>query len=157
MILLASPKIVKNVQIYEVVEGKSFEIKCPISPFAYPEPTVLWKKVCNNDVDVVVRNHFLSLLQDSTILQEASGTSFRIETVNQTDQGLYTCIANNSVGSDESAPNKLVVLYKPRIKRSLSEPEVKKYHTGDSVLIECEANGMPNPHVSTLLPGRLKF
>ena len=83
-----------------VREGSTTKIPC--QAFGYPPPTIVWKR--NNEI----LNDRVSV-SDSVSVHTGYGNVTRV-TVNLTianasrgDTGVYTCSANNSIGSDSSS------------------------------------------------------
>lgn len=134
---LSPPSLVSKPAGSEIaIRTEKFVLKC--IAYGYPTPAISWKKGEEQ------------LESGERISIEQAGLGLVISSVENTDKGTYTCIAENSEGSDEfstvvsveSAP------YFP------APPSDETKGPGESVDIECRAEGVPSPIVTWLVNGQ---
>ncbi|XP_029472227.1 immunoglobulin superfamily member 10 [Rhinatrema bivittatum] len=130
----------------QVPYGKDFKVDCKAS--GSPLPEISWS------------------LPDGTMINNVlqaddSGRRFRrytlfdngtlyLNKVGKSEEGDYTCYAQNTLGKDEMRVHITVVTIAPQIKdnyRTLS-----KVQAGNTALFDCEAIGEPKPKIFWLLP-----
>ncbi|XP_047115138.1 nephrin-like isoform X1 [Schistocerca piceifrons] len=67
--------------------------------------------------------------------------SLRLNDINRTQAGNYTCIVSNAIGDTESSPLRVTVKYRPVCR--LQHPMVYAVALGDDVELDCAANAVP--------------
>uniref|UniRef100_A0A8C4VMK0 Roundabout guidance receptor 2 n=1 Tax=Gopherus evgoodei TaxID=1825980 RepID=A0A8C4VMK0_9SAUR len=110
-----------------VLEEEAVEFRCQVQ--GDPQPTVRWKK---DDVDLP-RGRY-DIKDDYTL---------RIKKATSTDEGTYTCIAENRVGKVEASAA-LTVRAPPQF---VIRPRDQIVAQGKTVTFPCETKGNPQPAV----------
>ena len=80
-------------QVYTITEDDD-NITCTAT--GYPVPDIVW---LNNDGSVVDKNRLITDSVMTTVTGNLSSVSVSM-IVTSNDTGVYTCVANNSVGND---------------------------------------------------------
>ncbi|NXJ10968.1 IGS10 protein, partial [Odontophorus gujanensis] len=126
--------------------GKDFRVDCKAS--GSPAPEISWSlpdgTVINNAMladDSGHRSRRYVLFDNGTLYLNRAGV---------TEEGDYTCYAQNTLGRDEMKIHITVVMAAPQIKHS--HKTYMKVKAGDTALLDCEAVGEPKPKVFWLLP-----
>jgi len=101
-----------------------------IAPRGSPEPIIWWEK---NGSPLQLNTQQYRAFDNGTFL---------IPNATLVDNGEYRCVAQNDAGLRRSAPAFLNVFEKPSF---LIKPQTKKYQTGATVRLECQAKGFPQP------------
>jgi hypothetical protein len=109
------------------VAGSRAELKC--SATGYPKPQIEWKK------DNSAENLPLSA--------QITDTHLSIASVHSDDEGEYTCVASNQLGTIESQPARLVVYERPTFIKHMANVTVGV--ATKSLTLECNAKGKPQP------------
>lgn len=81
-----------------------------------------------------------------------SNGTFVIQNVQLQDRGQYLCIARNLYGSDRMTVTLVVLAHVPRV--TLPRHRDVMVYLGKSVVLECQAQGLPTPNISWVLPDR---
>ncbi|XP_039285448.1 roundabout homolog 2 [Nilaparvata lugens] len=116
-----------------VAAGGTALLECG-PPKGIPEPSVFWKK-----------NAKVVELESNKRIRLVDGHNLVISEVEQADQGVYQCVAQNVVGHRESTSATLTVHVKPYLK---TEPAaVTVAVRGDTVELACSVGGDPAPTV----------
>ncbi|XP_076875026.1 neural cell adhesion molecule L1.1 isoform X2 [Brachyhypopomus gauderio] len=119
---------------YQALKGHSLTLEC--IPHGLPTPTVTWKRKDGP-------------LSPSNIMKTSFDRHLVFKEISESDEGEYTCTANNMEGSIthtyivtvEAAP------YWTKITQS------QLYAPGEKVLLECQARGIPTPSVTWRING----
>ncbi|XP_042736978.1 immunoglobulin superfamily member 10 isoform X3 [Lagopus leucura] len=126
--------------------GKDFQVDCKAS--GSPAPEISWSlpdgTVINNAMladDSGHRSGRYVLFDNGTLYLNRAGA---------TEEGDYTCYAQNTLGRDEMKIHITVVTAAPRIKQN--HKTYIKVKAGDTALLDCEAAGEPKPKIFWLLP-----
>uniref|UniRef100_A0A8C9L8K2 Immunoglobulin superfamily member 10 n=1 Tax=Pavo cristatus TaxID=9049 RepID=A0A8C9L8K2_PAVCR len=126
--------------------GKDFQVDCKAS--GSPAPEISWSlpdgTVINNAMladDSGRRTRRYVLFDNGTLYLNRAGV---------TEEGDYTCYAQNTLGRDEMKIHITVVTAAPQIKHSYKT--YIKVKAGDTALLDCEAAGEPKPKIFWLLP-----
>eukprot|EP00063_Salmo_salar_P045676 XP_014020511.1 PREDICTED: immunoglobulin superfamily member 10-like [Salmo salar] len=116
----------------------------PCEAIGQPPPTITWTKVSTGAV--------MSLDYKAERFQVLPNGTFLIRSVQVQDRGTYICSAQNSVGLDRALVTLDVWSRPPRIQlpnhRDATVPQ------GGEVRLECQAQGVPVPLLSWVLPDR---
>ncbi|NXI64510.1 IGS10 protein, partial [Anseranas semipalmata] len=126
--------------------GKDFKVDCKAS--GSPAPEISWSlpdgTVINNAMladDSGCRSRRYVLFDNGTLYLNRAGI---------TEEGDYTCYAQNTLGRDEMKIHITVVMAAPQIKHS--HKTYIKVKAGDTALLDCEVVGEPKPKIFWLLP-----
>ena len=95
---LVQPEFISNPENLTVTEGEDVNLQCEVS--GNPIPDVRWTKD-GEAVNITDQRINVSFMGNTSIL--------RIVSVVQADQGLYRCVANNSVNTQNSFPGTLTI------------------------------------------------
>uniref|UniRef100_A0A8C8RVR0 Matrix remodeling associated 5 n=1 Tax=Pelusios castaneus TaxID=367368 RepID=A0A8C8RVR0_9SAUR len=116
----------------------------PCEAVGEPKPFVSWTKVSTGALMTVnTRIQRFEVLKNGT---------FVIRNVQLQDHGQYLCTAQNLHGVDKMIVLLTVVAQQPKM--LVSRYRDATVYFGDSVAMECQANGIPSPHFSWILPDR---
>lgn len=96
---LVQPEFITNPENSSVTEGKNVTLQCKV--YGNPAPDVRWTK----------DGKAVNIADPSQINVSSTGntSSLTIVSVVQADQGLYRCVANNSLNTTTSHSGKLTV------------------------------------------------
>lgn len=83
------------------------------------------------------------------------GSVLHIDNAKESDSGLYTCLAQNQVGSVEASAEIRIRGYGPRAPRLTLRPYPITVSQGTSVEIPCKAEGDPLPSITWIKDGIL--
>ncbi|XP_029767616.1 roundabout homolog 2 [Terrapene carolina triunguis] len=114
-----------------VLEEEAVEFRCQVQ--GDPQPTVRWKK---DDVDLP-RGRY-DIKDDYTL---------RIKKATSTDEGTYTCIAENRVGKVEASATLIVRARPVAPPQFVIRPRDQIVAQGRTVTFPCETKGNPQPAV----------
>ncbi|XP_034648433.1 roundabout homolog 2 isoform X16 [Trachemys scripta elegans] len=114
-----------------VLEEEAVEFRCQVQ--GDPQPTVRWKK---DDVDLP-RGRY-DIKDDYTL---------RIKKATSTDEGTYTCIAENRVGKVEASATLTVRARPVAPPQFVIRPRDQIVAQGRTVTFPCETKGNPQPAV----------
>ncbi|XP_008938771.1 PREDICTED: matrix-remodeling-associated protein 5 isoform X2 [Merops nubicus] len=137
------PKIItKGSQSISILAETDAFIPC--DAVGEPKPFITWTKVSTG-----------ALMTANTRLQRfevwKNGTLL-IRNVQLQDHGQYLCTAQNLHGIDKMIIVLTVVAHQPKILHSRYR-DVTVYF-GETISMECQASGTPNPHISWIFPDR---
>ncbi|XP_062397006.1 neural cell adhesion molecule L1.1-like isoform X2 [Sardina pilchardus] len=118
---------------YMALRGQSFNLEC--IPYGLPTPTVTWKRKDGNQVKALNTKNY--------------GRYLHFKNISSSDDGEYECIAENLVGST-SHRYTLQVEAAPYFTK---EPQSLMYAPGETVRLECQAEGIPTPVVTWSING----
>uniref|UniRef100_A0A6J0V971 Contactin-3 isoform X1 n=2 Tax=Pogona vitticeps TaxID=103695 RepID=A0A6J0V971_9SAUR len=116
-------------KLIQLLMGSTAHFEC--KPRASPKATITWKK----GGELLQENERISLLKDG---------SLRIASVNKSDAGSYTCLAENQFGKASSSTS-LLVTEPTRITLAPSNMDVT---VGESVILLCQVQHDPLLDVS---------
>ncbi|XP_053313351.1 matrix-remodeling-associated protein 5 [Spea bombifrons] len=109
-----------------------------------PKPSISWTKVSTGAIMTVnTRIQRFEVLQNGTL---------HIQNLQLQDRGQYLCTAHNQLGLDRMLITLTVVAQQPKMLSSRYK-DVTVY-LGDTVTMDCHANGVPSPHISWIFPDR---
>uniref|UniRef100_A0A8B9Q3B3 Matrix remodeling associated 5 n=1 Tax=Apteryx owenii TaxID=8824 RepID=A0A8B9Q3B3_APTOW len=116
----------------------------PCDAVGEPKPFLTWTKVSTG-----------ALMTANTRLQRfevlKNGT-FVIRNAQLQDRGQYMCTAQNLHGIDKMIIVLIVVAHQPKI--LLTRYRDVTVYFGETVAMECQASGIPSPHISWIFPDR---
>ncbi|KAM9812236.1 immunoglobulin superfamily member 10 isoform X1 [Syngnathus typhle] len=142
VLMMRKPKILGgNAASFTVLTHSDAFLPC--DAVGDPVPVISWKRFSSstgNTVTIKGKMGKFELLRNGTL---------SIQNVNTKDRGQYICIAENDHGSDKLIVTLSVVAYPSRI----LEPKMReiKSHAGNTVEIQCKADGRPTPAISWIL------
>ncbi|XP_041858722.1 immunoglobulin superfamily member 10-like [Melanotaenia boesemani] len=106
-----------------------------------PKPSITWTKVATGAVMSIHSSQRFKVLPNGTLV---------IQNVQLQDRGTYICIANSFLGRDRLVTTLEVWTRPPRMQ--LASYREVTIHQGGEVHLECQADGVPNPLLSWVLP-----
>ncbi|XP_051999077.1 matrix-remodeling-associated protein 5 [Xyrauchen texanus] len=109
-----------------------------------PKPFLTWTKVSTG-----------AILSANTRIQRfevLSNGTFIIHNVQIQDRGQYLCSARNLYGTDKIIVTLVVSAHMPRM--TLPRHQDMTVYLGNTALMECQAQGLPPPNISWVLPDR---
>ncbi|XP_054274117.1 peroxidasin-like isoform X2 [Macrosteles quadrilineatus] len=128
------PHFVTMPENQTVRSGSKAQLRCEAD--GSPEPVITWFK----DGRSVVPQGRVSITSEGTLLT--------VEHAKESDSGLYTCLAQNQVGSAEASGELRVRGYGPRPPRLVLTPYPVNAPVASSVELPCKAEGEPLPTVA---------
>ncbi|KAM6934053.1 matrix-remodeling-associated protein 5-like [Xenentodon cancila] len=109
-----------------------------------PKPTITWTKVATGAVmSIHSRVQRFEVLPNGTLV---------IQNVQLQDRGTYICSANSFLGRDRLLTSLEVWTRPPRMQLATYREVI--IHQGGEVHLECQADGVPTPLLSWVLPDR---
>ncbi|XP_018581127.2 neural cell adhesion molecule L1.1-like isoform X3 [Scleropages formosus] len=117
------------------LRGQSLVLEC--IPKGLPTPSVTWQRLTNG------------VLSTSRTSTQNFGRWLRFNSIDESDQGDYECIANNSQGTAKHFFTVTVEAAPYWIKK----PASNLYAPGENVRLECHAEGIPTPTITWSLNG----
>ncbi|XP_051950032.1 hemicentin-1 [Xyrauchen texanus] len=117
-----------------VLEGHMISLLCDVQ--AYPPADIIWTK----DGQVLEFSTGIHLLPGGQMVQ--------MHRAGQQDAGQYVCTATNSAGQDQKSIILTVYALPTLVPRLDSESEVMTPQVGSSLILRCEAHGIPEPEVT---------
>ncbi|MEE6501038.1 hypothetical protein FKM82_004042 [Ascaphus truei] len=130
----------------QVPFGKDFKVDCKAS--GSPLPEITWSLPDGTMINNVLQADDSGRRIRRYILFD-NGTLY-LNKVGITEEGDYTCYAENTLGKDEMKVHITVVTAAPRIK--LNQKAHYSVRAGESAALDCEAIGEPKPKTFWLLP-----
>ncbi|KAL3064797.1 hypothetical protein OYC64_000931 [Pagothenia borchgrevinki] len=122
----------------QALRGDSVVLEC--LPKGLPTPKVAWKKKDGSLEETSGR-----------VDSDSHGRWFRFDSIEQNDDGEYECIASNNQGS-VSHSFTLTVEAPPYWVKA---PQSLRYAPGETVRLDCQAEGIPTPKISWSINGEL--
>ncbi|XP_040913528.1 matrix-remodeling-associated protein 5-like [Toxotes jaculatrix] len=109
-----------------------------------PKPSITWTKVATGAVmSVHSKTQRFEVLPNGTLV---------IQNIQLQDRGTYICSAHSFLGRDRLLTTLEVWTRPPRMQ--LASYREATIHQGGELLLECQANGVPAPLLSWVLPDR---
>ncbi|XP_076335069.1 cell adhesion molecule Dscam1-like [Tachypleus tridentatus] len=109
--------------------GKQAILRCDVG--GYPRPHITWKKVSDfRTEDVVLQSDYRTKIWDNG--------SLSINSVENADEGLYTCYAENGIDEGITASIRLELHVPPNIIVVEGSKSIRK---GESTLLQCAVSG----------------
>uniref|UniRef100_A0A673KUF6 Matrix-remodeling-associated protein 5-like n=1 Tax=Sinocyclocheilus rhinocerous TaxID=307959 RepID=A0A673KUF6_9TELE len=131
-------------KLHTVTVNAGTDVQLPCDYVGEPKPLLTWTKVSTGAV-----------ISTNTKIQrfevQSNGT-FVIHSVQLQDRGQYLCSARNPHGIDKMMVTLVVLAHTPR----MMPPRHKDItvYLGNSAFLECQAQGLPIPNISWVLPDR---
>uniref|UniRef100_A0A4W5JJJ4 L1 cell adhesion molecule, paralog a n=1 Tax=Hucho hucho TaxID=62062 RepID=A0A4W5JJJ4_9TELE len=120
---------------YHALRGQSLELECIVQ--GLPTPTVQWVRKDGQ-------------LSESRTSRHLSDRLLRISNISDSDGGEYQCSVNNSQG-------KVTHTYTVSVEAApywTKEPVSQLYAPGETVRLDCQADGIPSPAVTWSINGK---
>ncbi|XP_066565632.1 immunoglobulin superfamily member 10 [Amia ocellicauda] len=130
----------------QVTYGNDLKVDCKAS--GAPEPEISWGLPDGTLLNSVLQADDNGGRSRRYVLFD-NGTLY-LNKVGMSEEGDYTCYAENTLGKDEMKVHITVVTAAPRIKTP--QNTYTKVSSGDKVMFDCEAMGEPKPKILWLLP-----
>ncbi|KAB0402992.1 hypothetical protein E2I00_005667 [Balaenoptera physalus] len=130
--LSVTPVITTPLETVDALVEEVATFMCAVE--SYPQPEISW-----------TRNKILIKLFDTRYSIRENGQLLTILSVEDSDDGIYCCIANNGVGGAAESCGALQVKMKPKITRP---PINVKIIEGLKAVLPCTTMGNPKPSVS---------
>ncbi|XP_037698412.1 immunoglobulin superfamily member 10 isoform X2 [Choloepus didactylus] len=132
----------------QVLHGKDFQVDCKAS--GSPVPEISWSlpdgTIINSAMQADDSGH---RTQRYTLFD--NGTLY-FNKVGITEEGDYTCYAQNTLGKDEMKFHLTVITAAPRIRQGFKT--YRRLKAGETAILDCEVIGEPKPKIFWLLPSK---
>uniref|UniRef100_A0A4W3HGG3 Peroxidasin n=1 Tax=Callorhinchus milii TaxID=7868 RepID=A0A4W3HGG3_CALMI len=128
------PRITTEPQDADVTSGNTVYFTCRAE--GNPKPEIIWLRN-NNELDMKYHPR-LNLLDDGTLM---------IQNIQETDQGVYQCMAKNVAGEVKTPEVILRYFEIPARPAFVIQPQNTEVLVGESVTLECSATGNPQPRI----------
>ncbi|XP_030054785.1 peroxidasin homolog isoform X2 [Microcaecilia unicolor] len=128
------PRITSEPQDVDVTSGNTVYFTCRAE--GNPKPEIIWLR--NNNELSMKDDARLNLLDDGTLM---------IQNTQETDQGVYQCMAKNVAGEVKTHEVTLRYFGSPARPTFVIQPQNTEVLVGESVTLECSATGHPQPVV----------
>ncbi|XP_034287338.1 matrix-remodeling-associated protein 5 [Pantherophis guttatus] len=140
------PKIItKMSNILSALAESHVAIPCDAT--GEPKPLFSWTKISTGaTMTAQTKMQRFAVLKNGTLL---------IHSVQLQDRGQYLCAAENSHGTDKMIVLLMVIAQQPKMLGSRFK-DLTVYF-GEEVTMDCQATGIPNPHISWIFPNRKIF
>ncbi|XP_075856627.1 peroxidasin homolog isoform X2 [Microcebus murinus] len=129
------PRITSEPQDADVTSGNTVYFTCRAE--GNPKPEIIWLR--NNNELSMTTDSRLNLLDDGTLM---------IQNTQETDQGIYQCMAKNVAGEVKTQEVTLRYFGSPARPTFVIQPQNTEVLVGQSVTLECSAAGHPPPRIS---------
>ncbi|KYO32917.1 peroxidasin-like protein isoform B [Alligator mississippiensis] len=129
------PRITSEPQDVDVTSGNTVYFTCRAE--GNPKPEIIWLR--NNNELSMKEDSRLNLLDDGTLM---------IENTQETDQGIYQCMAKNVAGEVKTQEVTLRYFGSPARPSFVIHPQNTEVLVGESVTLECSATGHPQPQIT---------
>ncbi|XP_058042711.1 matrix-remodeling-associated protein 5 [Ahaetulla prasina] len=140
------PKIITKMSNVLSVLAES-EVAIPCDATGEPKPLLSWTKISTGTtMTAQTKMQRFDVLKNGTLL---------IHSVQLQDRGQYLCTAENSHGTDKMIVLLTVIAQQPKMLGSRFK-DLTVYF-GEEVTMDCQATGIPNPHISWIFPNRKIF
>ncbi|XP_078523557.1 immunoglobulin superfamily member 10 [Lissotriton helveticus] len=136
----------------QVPYGKDFKVDCKAS--GAPIPEISWSLPDGTMINNVLQADDNGRSRFRRYVLFENGTLF-LNKVGITEEGDYTCVAQNTLGKDEMKVHITVVTAAPRIKHNYKT--FARARAGEMATFDCEAIGEPRPRTFWLLPSSEKI
>uniref|UniRef100_A0A452TC58 Peroxidasin n=1 Tax=Ursus maritimus TaxID=29073 RepID=A0A452TC58_URSMA len=129
------PRITSEPQDADVTSGNTVFFTCRAE--GNPKPEIIWLR--NNNELSMKTDSRLNLLDDGTLM---------IQNTQETDQGIYQCMAKNVAGQVKTQEVTLRYFGSPARPAFVIQPQNTEVLVGESVTLECSATGHPPPRIT---------
>ncbi|KAM6221084.1 peroxidasin homolog [Rhynchocyon petersi] len=129
------PRITSEPQDADVTSGNTVYFTCRAE--GNPKPEIIWLR--NNNELSMKTDSRLNLLDDGTLM---------IQNTQETDQGIYQCMAKNVAGEVKTQEVTLRYFGSPARPTFVIQPQNTEVLVGESVTLECSATGHPQPRIT---------
>ncbi|XP_066468473.1 peroxidasin homolog isoform X2 [Tiliqua scincoides] len=129
------PRITSEPQDVDVTSGNTVYFTCRAE--GNPKPEIIWLR--NNNELSMKADSRLNLLDDGTLM---------IQNTQETDQGIYQCMAKNVAGEVKTQEVTLRYFGSPARPSFVIHPQNTEVLVGESVTLECSATGHPQPRIT---------
>ncbi|XP_019468810.1 peroxidasin homolog isoform X2 [Meleagris gallopavo] len=129
------PRITSEPQDVDVTSGNTVYFTCRAE--GNPKPEIIWLR--NNNELIMKEDSRLNLLDDGTLM---------IQNTQETDQGIYQCMAKNVAGEVKTQEVTLRYFGSPARPSFVIHPQNTEVLVGESVTLECSATGHPQPQIT---------
>ncbi|KAG9270973.1 matrix-remodeling-associated protein 5-like isoform X1 [Astyanax mexicanus] len=127
-----------------VIVNAETDVRFPCDSVGEPKPFITWTKVSTGAImSVNTRFQRFEVQSNGTLM---------IHGVQLQDRGQYLCTAQNLYGTEKMMVS-LVVLVQPP-KMTVPRHRDLTVYLGDTIQLECRAQGLPNPRTSWVLPNQ---
>ncbi|CAL8259399.1 unnamed protein product [Gadus morhua 'NCC'] len=119
---------------YHVLRGQSLELECIVQ--GLPTPSISWLRKDGQ-------------LSETRTARDMFDRRLRLSNVSEIDAGEYQCTANNTQG-------KVIHTYVVTVEAGpywIKEPVSQLYAPGETVRLDCQADGLPSPTISWSING----
>ncbi|XP_016392278.1 immunoglobulin superfamily member 10-like [Sinocyclocheilus rhinocerous] len=131
-------------KLHTVTVNAGTDVQLPCDSVGEPKPLLTWTKVSTG-----------AIMSANTRVQrfevQSNGT-FVIHNIQLQDRGQYLCSARNLHGIDKMMVTLVVLAHAPKM--MLPRHKDMTVYLGNSALLECQAQGLPIPNISWVLPDR---
>ncbi|XP_053565707.1 peroxidasin homolog isoform X2 [Bombina bombina] len=129
------PRITSEPQDVDVTFGNTVYFTCRAE--GNPKPEIIWLR--NKNELSMKDDSRLNLLEDGTLM---------IQNTQETDQGIYQCMAKNVAGEVKTHEVTLRYYGTPARPSFVIQPQNTEVLLGESVTLECSAAGQPQPRIT---------
>ncbi|XP_073530329.1 peroxidasin homolog isoform X1 [Phyllobates terribilis] len=129
------PRITSEPQDVDVTFGNTVYFTCRAE--GNPKPEIIWLR--NKNELSMKEDARLNLLEDGTLM---------IQNTQETDQGIYQCMAKNVAGEVKTHEVTLRYFGTPARPSFVIQPQNTEVLVGEGVTLECSAAGQPQPRIT---------
>ncbi|XP_069584102.1 peroxidasin homolog isoform X1 [Ranitomeya imitator] len=129
------PRITSEPQDVDVTLGNTVYFTCRAE--GNPKPEIIWLR--NKNELSMKEDARLNLLEDGTLM---------IQNPQETDQGIYQCMAKNVAGEVKTPEVTLRYFGTPARPSFVIQPQNTEVLVGEGVTLECSATGQPQPRIT---------
>ncbi|XP_077147460.1 peroxidasin homolog [Ranitomeya variabilis] len=129
------PRITSEPQDVDVTFGNTVYFTCRAE--GNPKPEIIWLR--NKNELSMKEDARLNLLEDGTLM---------IQNTQETDQGIYQCMAKNVAGEVKTPEVTLRYVGTPARPSFVIQPQNTEVLVGEGVTLECSATGQPQPRIT---------